>query len=296
MNKTFSAVIGFAFGVLSTLLVMIPVATNAEHQAKLAKLANELGVTTQVVELPAADDKIRIPLADGRVIEAPAGSVVELDGDLVDTRGWAGTSEDRTASSTGPGIRSGSGTGVDQLDAVTPTVTLGDSQAGGGSTSFAGFEVSTSYLWVMYIIGGVLAAGGVVVMYWLNSKKAGLALIVAGGSFVLTGFVFETYPWVALLILLSLIGVGVVVLLDYLERKHGLNALGVYRSTLDRLPDAVSETFERNAHKQAVATRKANDLAKADQLARQQARRTYAASFDPMTEARTLRDRLQNEV
>ena len=93
----------------------------------------------------------------------------------------------------------------------TPYYSIGE----GRSAGFSGGEMTD---WkdtvrrgpvLLCIIGGLMLAGGIVLAIWAKQVLLGLAVAGAGMALIVTGVLFEAYPWIALVALAVVVGVAV---------------------------------------------------------------------------------------
>lgn len=166
-------------------------------------------------------------------------SVVERrgPGDLV-------TTETLTVEAKGPDYA-----GEAAKDVATGAVEVQPETASVGKASLAGFEADDS-LNPLYIAGGVVLVGGVVVGYFAG-WGLGLVISAAGGALLVTARVLEVYPWVGLvagaLCLAAAVGVGY-------SLWRGSRARDVVRALAgewDAMPNSDSQPEEANLVKRA---------------------------------------------
>jgi len=62
---------------------------------------------------------------------------------------------------------------------------------------------------VLIIFGGLAILGGIVLAVWAKQVMLGLAIAGAGLVLVVTGIMFESYPWIAIVAFVLILGVGV---------------------------------------------------------------------------------------
>lgn len=62
---------------------------------------------------------------------------------------------------------------------------------------------------VLVIFGGLMLAGGIILAIWAKQITLGIAIAGAGLVLVVTGIMFESYPWIAIVAFVLIIGVGV---------------------------------------------------------------------------------------
>jgi len=67
---------------------------------------------------------------------------------------------------------------------------------------------------LLIIIGGLMLAAGIIVAVWAGRWVLGLAVAGAGLVLAMTGVLFEMYPWVVLVALAAVLGVGLWWLID----------------------------------------------------------------------------------
>jgi hypothetical protein len=61
---------------------------------------------------------------------------------------------------------------------------------------------------VLCIFGGLMLAAGIVLAIWAKQVLLGIAIALAGLALVVTGVLFEAYPWIAIIALVLMLGVG----------------------------------------------------------------------------------------
>jgi hypothetical protein len=144
-------------------------------------------------------DNVRVTPASTRITETISRP---------DVNGKTFTVSSRTVESQSIGIR-GRAESVDIKKIKAPSAMLGIGTAGGNAGDVTGisFEAlaDSPFLW-LYIIGGLLIAGGIVVAIWLKQVKLGIALAVAGVALIAACVLFDRYPWVCL------VGLGIVLI------------------------------------------------------------------------------------
>jgi len=62
---------------------------------------------------------------------------------------------------------------------------------------------------VLIIFGGLAVVGGIVLAIWAGQLMLGLAIAGAGLVLIVTGVMFESYPWIAIVAFVLIVGVGV---------------------------------------------------------------------------------------
>jgi len=81
---------------------------------------------------------------------------------------------------------------------------------------------------LLIIIGGLMLAAGIIVAVWAGRWVLGLAVAGAGMALAMTGVLFEMYPWVVLIAVAGVLGVGIWWLIDskgLLKTKTALTAV-----------------------------------------------------------------------
>jgi hypothetical protein len=61
---------------------------------------------------------------------------------------------------------------------------------------------------LLCIFGGLLLAAGIILAVWAKQVSLGIAVAAAGLGLVVTGVLFEAYPWIAIIALVLVLGVG----------------------------------------------------------------------------------------
>jgi len=61
---------------------------------------------------------------------------------------------------------------------------------------------------VLVIFGGLMLAAGIVLALWAKQIALGIAIAGAGLMLIVTGILFESYPWIAILAMMCVLGVG----------------------------------------------------------------------------------------
>jgi len=93
-----------------------------------------------------------------------------------------------------------------------------DLRGGGGSFSGGGMESIRDVVRrgpvLLCLIGGLALLAGVVLAVWAKRVTLGLAVAGGGGTLVAAGVLFEVYPWVLLIALAAVLGIGVWWLVD----------------------------------------------------------------------------------
>ena len=67
---------------------------------------------------------------------------------------------------------------------------------------------------LLMILGGLMLAAGIIVAIWAGRLMLGIAVAAAGLALIATGVLFEMYPWVVLIALAAVLGIGVWWFLD----------------------------------------------------------------------------------
>jgi hypothetical protein len=62
---------------------------------------------------------------------------------------------------------------------------------------------------VLCIFGGLMLAAGIILAIWAKQVLLGIAIALAGLALVVTGVLFEAYPWIAIVALVLMLGVGI---------------------------------------------------------------------------------------
>jgi len=201
--------------------------------------------------LPTPPRSTRIELPDGRIVEAPAGHAVRVQ---VHRRpdSPARYTLDEQGEGRSVGIR-GSGERITQsLDMETPQVNLG-----GGLSAKAGRALYSAKIWVasgtnvLMLIGALLIAGGIVVALKFN-RGLGVAMAAAGGALVAVGVVVDRYPWVLVLGLVAVAGVGVWFIWDQRRKRRQEVTLAGVVTGVDAAPPeaarAVKDSIAQRDH------------------------------------------------
>ncbi len=91
-------------------------------------------------------------------------------------------------------------------------------KGGGGSFSGGGMESITDAVRrgpvLLCMIGGLALLAGIVVAIWAGRVVLGLAVAAGGAVLIAAGVLFEVYPWVLLIALAAVLGIGIWWLVD----------------------------------------------------------------------------------
>lgn len=162
------------------------------------------------------------------VYRVPAGSTVDIKIDKYEMDADPCFTVRAIAESTGNGVN---GSNIDKMDIskLTPPEasmdSLGNSTGNAGGLKgfkFKGLAANGTAI-SLYIIGGVLIVGGIILWLWLKMQGLGIAMIVGGIALIGCGVLIATYPWV-FLIPVGLAVCGVVWFLFYARSHGGLKA------------------------------------------------------------------------
>lgn len=67
---------------------------------------------------------------------------------------------------------------------------------------------------ILCIFGGLMLAAGIVVAVWAQKVLLGLSIAGAGMALIITGILFEAYPWIAIVAIVVLLAAGIWWLVD----------------------------------------------------------------------------------
>jgi hypothetical protein len=95
---------------------------------------------------------------------------------------------------------------------------------------------------ILYLIGGLAIAGGLVVTLWMKNIKLGLSVAAAGAAMMAVAMLMETYPWIILIGALVAVGGVVWFILD--ARKNGRLSTAL-KAVVQGVQDAPAEAAEQ---------------------------------------------------
>jgi hypothetical protein len=200
-------------------------------------------------------DQVIFEFGDGRRVIAPKDGVIEFEGDLKEL--VESTDKKRTDEATGKGVDittygTEHGKIVLELDFGSP-----ETHIAGGATSIAGWAnlgvkaIVTSSPVILYVIGAGFIGIGVVVMVWLKRFKLGGGFIAAGFSLIIVVNLVEKYPWVFMLLLLSIVAIIGFVLYDYWRGKQAQDSADAIIAAGENLPGKAKSLFKKLVHEEA---------------------------------------------
>jgi len=220
----------------------------------------------------------------GETYEAPEGYGVEIV--IEDIEGAESFTQNDVSKGKGSDISAQANDEMlGEVNTSAPEVGLtGVSKASGGSTDFS-VELfnGKSGEGILYILGALLVVGGIIFMG--VTKRIGLGGTIAGSGVALLGiaYVSAAYPWVWLLGLVGLVGVGVWFLYDAkakeklektaksvvggLERakeslRENLRKAGVAEADLDTVVAAAQKSVKDSVKRQSESTGDVNVVKK----------------------------------
>jgi hypothetical protein len=94
---------------------------------------------------------------------------------------------------------------------------------------------------VLCIFGGLMLAAGIILAIWAKQIMLGLAIAAAGLALVVTGVLFEVYPWIAIVALVLMVGVGIWWLLS---SRSLVAAKTTLTATVDRVTTALGAVVQ----------------------------------------------------
>jgi len=140
--------------------------------------------------------------------------------------------------------------------------TRGGKFTGGGYEGIQG--VARSGTGVMFIIGSLAVLGGIVLAIWAGKVWLGLGIAAGGGGLIGTAFLLDAYPWLPLVVLLVLVGLGVWYFLDARFATKAKAALAATSTALQAVVRGVegAPPEAQTAVKTEIAKAAASDAAK----------------------------------
>jgi len=135
----------------------------------------------------------------------------------------------------------------DTITSIEPSTIDGTSAKMGG---FRSLKQAVKGPLVILAVGVILAVAGLACFIWLDRIK-GIIVMVGGGVLILAGVMFESYPWLALV--LPLLGIGFVVwwLLATKKGKAILEDLGLKHKALVQVVAGVQAVKDTTAKTEA---------------------------------------------
>lgn len=168
-----------AIGVLTTMLILRPVRTV------------EVAPAVPVDPVP----EFLFTMPGGGTIHAIGDVPLSFEGDIADLIGAVESTSHRNAEGRGASVSNvGSSDYQAEIDATAPSADIGDVHSFGGASNTAVKAITKNGGLSLMILGGVLIAGGFVVMLWLQMRKLGFALMAGGAAVCLIAI----YPWMLL--------------------------------------------------------------------------------------------------
>ena len=133
-----------------------------------------------------------------------------------------------------------------------------DLRGGGGSFSGGGMESITDVVRrgpiLLCAIGGLAVLGGIVLAVWAKRVTLGLAVAGGGGGLIAAGVLFEVYPWVLLIALAAVLGVGVWWLVDAKFAGKAKSALSAIVRGVEAAPEDAQTAVKDSIASAATAT------------------------------------------
>ena len=115
--------------------------------------------------------------------------------------------------------------------AATPTFKDEETEVGSatGEVGLGGIESPADLIRrgpvLLVLMGGLAVLAGIVLIVWAKRFALGVAVAVGGGVLVAAGILFESYPWIVLVVAFLALGVGIWWLLDARAAKRAKVAL-----------------------------------------------------------------------
>ncbi|HUX03258.1 MAG TPA: hypothetical protein VMY35_20030 [Phycisphaerae bacterium] len=138
---------------------------------------------------------------------------------------------------------------------------------------------------LLIIMGGLMLAAGIIVAVWAGRWVLGLAVAGAGLAMAMTGVLFEMYPWVVLIALAGVLGVGIWWLIDskgLLKTKTALiavvGAIEANPTVKAAVGDAAAALNAESDIRTTIRKAKASTAAKTAEKAASDAARLKAAT------------------
>jgi len=145
----------------------------------------------------------------------------------------------------------------------TGGLAIGETRAGtflGGGFEGAA-DVARSGTGVMFIIGSLAVLGGIVLAIWAGKVWLGVGIAAGGGGLIATAFVLDAYPWLPLVVLLALVGLGVWYVVDarFAERARAAlsktqTALSAVVRGVEAAPDEAQAAVKESIASAATAS------------------------------------------
>jgi len=151
----------------------------------------------------------------------------------------------------------------------TRRVSVGETR--GGKFTGGGYEglqdVARSGTGVMFIIGSLAVLGGIVIAIWAGKIWLGVGIAAGGGSLIATAFLLDAYPWLPLVALLVLVGLGVWYVVDQKFAAKAKVALASTQTALSAVvlgvessPAEAQKLVKASIHNAATATGNADGV------------------------------------
>lgn len=144
-------------------------------------------------------------IINGNRIKAPAGSTVSVV-----------TEKTTSGEDVGVGVKTNSDTSQLDMSGNSPGMSFDWGSISSGSMVFASKLVTgkNSGMTTLMIVGGIMVAGGIVLIIVTKRLMFGSAIAIGGVSLIGIAVISTTYPWVWMIAFLILAGLGVYIIFD----------------------------------------------------------------------------------
>jgi len=183
------------------------------NEQKAEMLEEAIAKAEEVVEIKQelADARsIRVPLPNGEMITAPAGSLVDVEMRGPTKTSGAGTSKKITTGDSQGGFKwNASATDITSVGAPNLDLTENAEKGSGGAFSTSMSAVSRgarSGTNVLLFVGIALVLAGLLVIVFLKLMRTGLIVSGAGIAFISMALLIQAYPWVLLIGAIAVFG------------------------------------------------------------------------------------------
>ena len=208
-------------------------------------------------------NKITIPLDDVLGIE---GVIIDIDDSEISPV------ETNVLNENGKGIGMSVKSNSDKITSIlngnSPIIDFGGSLVNSGSFSYeAVLESVKKSDYILYILGSIFIAGGVILLFYAG-KKLAFSLIVAGISLIGTAVLVTEYPWAILIGFFVVIGSMVYMIFIYAkEDKNKKEVKESFKTVVKAVDDVAKEDpFAAKKIKEAVTNNSGNKIIVRDQI------------------------------